>query len=357
MRRTFELINVHTAGIQISSVAPLTIGYPAGQGDEEERVEISGAQEVSRCCAPTAPRAGAAPHTGAVSARTSRAPSSDGLILLDGGTFRMGCEDDEANPGDGEGPVRDVTVPPFWIGRHAVTNAEFAQFARQTGYRTGAERYGWSYVFVAFLPPDRQRLAQRPIAVPWWCRVDGAYWAAPEGPGSDVDGRMDHPVIHVDHDDALAYCAWAGLRLPTEAEWEYAARGGLKGKRYAWGDELTPGGRHRCNIWQGTFPVRNTAEDGYRGTAPAESFEPNGFGLYCVAGNTWEWCADWWTTRHAPSGAVDPQGPETGRMRVMRGGSYLCHASYCNRYRVAARTSNDPSSSSGNIGFRCAKDR
>lgn len=277
-------------------------------------------------------------------------------MLLDGGTFQMGSEDADANRGDGEGPVREVTLAPFWISRHAVTNSEFAAFVDDTGYRTGAENYGWSYVFASFLPSHLRRGAQRPAAVPWWCRVDGAVWNAPEGPGSDVDDRMNHPVVHVDHDDALAYCSWAGLRLPTEAEWEYAARGGLERARYAWGDELTPDGRHRCNIWQGRFPANNTVEDGYRRTAPVDSFEPNGFGLYCVAGNVWEWCADWWTTEHTPSSTHNPQGPAQGELRVMRGGSYLCHESYCNRYRVAARTNNDPSSCSGNMGFRCAKD-
>jgi formylglycine-generating enzyme required for sulfatase activity len=170
--------------------------------------------------------------------------------------------------------------------------------------------------------------------------VHGATWRAPEGPGSDLDGRLDHPVVHVSWHDAVAYCAWSGKRLLTEAEWEYAARGGLVQKRYPWGDELTPGGRHMCNIWQGQFPVRNTAEDGYRGTAPVDAFEPNGFGLYNVSGNVWEWCADPWG----------------GDGRVMRGGSYMCHDSYCNRYRVAARTRNTADSSGGNLGFRCARD-
>lgn len=311
----------------------------------------------SHCCAPATAR-GEPPLQVAPSSAGAGATSasSDGLVLLAGGPFRMGSEDGDVNPGDGEGPVRTVTLSPFWISRHTVTNSEFSEFVRKTGYRTGAERFGWSFVFASFLPSDLRRGAQRPEAAPWWCRVDGASWAAPEGPGSDVSDRMDHPVVHVDHFDTMAYSAWAGLRLPTEAEWEYAARGGLEGMRYAWGDELTPDGRHRCNIWQGRFPAHNTVEDGYRGTAPAEAFEPNGFGLYCVAGNVWEWCSDWWTTEHSTSLTRDPQGPTEGHMRVMRGGSYLCHKSYCNRYRVAARTNNDPSSCSGNIGFRCAMD-
>ena len=309
----------------------------------------------SRCCAPPTVRAEMDTRVEPVPVG-SAADSPDSLVLLDAGSFLMGSNDREVNPADGEGPVRRVSLSPFWISRHAVTNSEFAEFVRLTGYRTGAERFGWSYVFASFLPSHLRRGAQRPEAAPWWCRVDGALWAAPEGPGSDIRDRMDHPVVHVDHLDTLAYCAWAGLRLPTEAEWEYAARGGLEGKQYAWGDELIPDGRHRCNIWQGKFPVHNTVEDGYLGTAPAEEFEPNGFGLYCMAGNVWEWCADWWTTEHPPAEVHDPQGPSSGQMRVMRGGSYLCHASYCNRYRVSARTNNDPGSSSGNLGFRVAKD-
>lgn len=288
--------------------------------------------------------------------RQQPAEAVGSLIRLPGGTFDMGTTDSDANVGDGEGPVREVTVSPFRIGAHPVTNDEFARFVAQTGYRTGAERFGWSFVFASFLPGRLRRGAQRPDAAPWWCRVDGATWDHPEGPGSDVGDRGDHPVVHVDHGDALAYCAWAGQRLPTEAEWEYAARGGLDQARYPWGDELTPGGEHRCNIWQGQFPVRNTAEDGYKGTCPVEAFPPNGFGLFGTSGNVWEWCADWWGTDHAADPARDPAGPPNGHSRVMRGGSYLCHESYCNRYRVAARTSNDPDSCSGNLGFRCAAD-
>jgi formylglycine-generating enzyme required for sulfatase activity len=271
------------------------------------------------------------------------------LVRLDGGTFLMGSEDADANPGDGEGPVREVAVAPFEIATTTVTNEQFAAFVDATGYRSGAERFGWSFVFAAFLPGHLRRGAQRPAATPWWCRVDGAFWRRPEGPGSDVADRLDHPVVHVDHADALAYCAWAAMRLPSEVEWEYAARGGLEQARYAWGDELLADGEHRCNIWQGRFPTRNTRDDGWFGTAPVTSYRPNGYGLYNVAGNVWEWCADTWSVAEQPPAS----GP--GAPRVMRGGSYLCHDSYCNRYRVAARTSNDASSSSGNVGFRCAR--
>ncbi|MER5220910.1 formylglycine-generating enzyme family protein [Streptomyces flaveus] len=278
-------------------------------------------------------------------------------MALPGGTFRMGGEDADANPGDGEGPVREVTVGPFEIDTRCVTNERFAAFVDATGYRTDAERFGWSYVFAKFVPGELRKVSPRPEGTPWWCGVEGAYWAAPEGPGSDLDDRGDHPVVHVSWGDALAFCRWEGSRLPTEAEWEYAARGGLDQKRFSWGDELTPGGEHRCNIWQGRFPFRNTAEDGYLGTAPVDAFPPNGFGLFNTSGNVWEWCADWWGTDHGTGPHTDPTGPEQGTARVMRGGSYLCHDSYCNRYRVAARTANSPDSSVGNTGFRCVRDR
>ena len=291
--------------------------------------------------------------------RRAAAPASAGMAELPGGEFLMGSEAADAE--DAEGPVRPVTVAPFAIDRTAVTNAQFGAFVSATGYRTEAETIGWAYVFDGLLSAARRnRLADapRPPAAPWWVAVDGAFWRKPEGPGSDLEGRRHHPVVQVSWHDAAAYCAWAERRLPTEAEWEYAARGDLAAKRLPWGDALTPGGKHRCNIWQGTFPNHNTAADGYLGTAPAKFFPPNGFGLYNVVGNVWEWCADWFSAdwhRGQPS-AANPTGPPTGTARVLKGGSYLCHDSYCNRYRVAGRTGNTPDSATGNVGFRCARD-
>lgn len=261
------------------------------------------------------------------------------LLALPGGRFLMGTDDPDGFPADGEGPVRETEIAPFRIAPTAVTNAQFATFVKATGHVTEAEHFGFSFVFAGLLPDELAASSQPVAAVPWWRAVPGATWRLPEGPGSSFATRQNHPVVHVSWNDAQAYCAWSGTRLPTETEWEYAARGGLEQQRYPWGDELKPGGRHMCNIWQGEFPMHNTGEDGYLGTAPVTSYRPNGYGLYNVVGNVWEWCEDWFT----PDGA-----------RVMRGGSYLCHDSYCNRYRVAARSSNTPDSSTGNIGFRVA---
>ena len=284
--------------------------------------------------------------------------SKDGMTLVPGGEFLMGTDDTAGFPADGEGPVRRVRVKPFYIDVCAVSNAQFADFADASGYRTEAERYGSSFVFYDFVPARLAGKVRQAVAsAPWWWPVDGAWWREPEGPGSTIEDRMDHPVVHITWNDAAAYCRWSGKRLPTEAEWEYAARGGLEHSTYPWGDELTPNGEHMCNIWQGEFPRRNTREDGYRGTAPVLSFPANGYGLYNVSGNVWEWSSDRFSATYHKRGRRDnPKGPRTGSARVLKGGSYLCHASYCNRYRVAARTSNTPDSSTGHQGFRCVQD-
>ena len=276
------------------------------------------------------------------------------MVAVDGGSFLMGTDDPDGFPADGEGPVRKVRLRSYSIGTVAITNQLFGRFVAATGHRTTAEAEGWSFVFGGLLPADFE--PTRGVAqAPWWRQVFGADWAHPEGPQSTINGRLHHPVVHVSWFDATAFCAWVGVRLPTEAEWEMAARGGLEQARFPWGDELEPGGEHRCNVWQGTFPSDNTQADGYLGTAPVDAFAPNGFGLYNVAGNVWEWCADWFDPTVATTGPdVDPTGPPTGEQRTIRGGSYLCHASYCTRYRVAARSANSPDSSTGNMGFRVA---
>lgn len=265
----------------------------------------------------------------------------------------MGDHQGEGYPADGETPVHRVSVTGFSMSPTPVTNAEFALFVHETGYRTTAEKHGVSAVFYAAFQGRRSAVLHSAAAVPWWLAVRGADWRHPDGPGSHVADRADHPVVHVSWEDAVAYCRWSGTRLPTEAEWEYAARGGVQGKKYAWGDELMPGGEWNCNIWQGKFPHENTAEDGYLTTAPVKTYMPNGYGLWQMAGNVWEWCQDWFSPDYyAYSPLSDPQGPTSGARRVLRGGSYLCHDSYCHRYRVAARNSNTPDSTSGNIGFR-----
>jgi sulfatase modifying factor 1 len=304
------------------------------------------------CCAPDANR-GAPERVTPVNASSS-VPSS--LVDVPGGAFAMGDESKWAYPGDGEGPVHQVVLTPFAIDRYAVSNARFAAFVDATGHVTDAERFGWSFVFGGLLPddyPDTRGVA----GAEWWRQVEGADWNHPEGPQSDVGERSDHPVLHVSWFDAQAYCAWSGTRLPTEAEWEHAARAGGT-TPFPWGDALEPGGEHRMNVFQGTFPAQNTCADGYAGTAPVDAYEPNAWGLHNVTGNVWEWCADWYDPGYYETGPRDdPTGPERGTHRVMRGGSYLCHVSYCRRYRVSGRSGNGPDSSTGNLGFRVAVTR
>ncbi len=286
--------------------------------------------------------------------------ATGGMKLISGGSFLMGNERDYGFPADGEGPVHEVMLAPFWMDATTVTNEQFNDFVNATGYKTESERFGWSFVFYGHLTPAQRERAVRLVVQgsEWWCRVDGATWRYPEGPGSNIKQRWKHPAVHVSWNDALAYCAWAGKRLPTEAEWEFAARGGLPpGNRFPWGDELEPGGRHMMNVWQGVFPAQNTEADGHYGPAPAQSYRANGHGLYQMTGNVWEWCWDRFDAGYyGASPAEDPSGPAAGERRVMRGGSYLCHASYCNRYRVDARSSNTPDSAATNIGLRCVRD-
>lgn len=276
------------------------------------------------------------------------------------GSFSMGSDDPAAVAGDGEGPVRKVCLDDFHIASKVVSNAEFDRFIRESGYVTDAERFGWSYVFGGFVDEAKAEVVGSVPTAPWWRGIRGADWRCPEGPGSDIEARMDHPVVHVSWNDAVTFCRWAGTRLPSEAEWEKAARGGLHQRRYSWGDELSPGGIHQCNIWQGEFPDHDTGEDGYEGTAPVDAFSPNGYGMFNMIGNVWEWCSDWWSADWhrpiRPETRVNPRGPIAGNAKVLKGGSYLCHDSYCNRYRLSARTSAPPDSTTGHTGFRTAAD-
>ena len=268
-----------------------------------------------------------------------------GMATISAGAHSIGYDGPEAYPEDNEGPRRTVDSQSFLIDRTAVTNSDFANFVHATGYRTEAERIGWSFVFFAQLHPEAEKhvLSLQTGSPEWWLPVRAASWLMPDGAGSHWRDRADHPVVHISWNDAAAYAAWRGKRLPTEIEWEIAARGGLEDGIYPWGSQLLEQGRHRCNIWQGRFPVDNTAEDGFLSTAPADAFEPNGYGLFNMVGNVWEWTVDAWS----------PSQPER---KSMRGGSYLCHRSYCNRYRVSARTSNAVDAASSHLGFRCAAD-
>lgn len=274
-------------------------------------------------------------------------------VTVPAGSFTMGDSSGDHNRHDGEYPLHEVQLDRFQIDATTVTNEAFLAFVEETGYRTEAEQFGFSAVFrLAVTAPDNDILGQPP-ETPWWLGVRGADWQHPGGRYSDLDGIHDHPVVHVSWNDAVAYCAWSGRRLPTEAEWEYAARGGIASAKYPWGDMEVDDSGWRANIWQGEFPDRNTLDDGWLTTAPGRTFAPNGYGLWQAVGNVWEWCHDWFHPRaynnHSPS---NPQGPPLGESRVLRGGSYLCHLSYCNRYRNSARSSNTPDSSTGNAGFR-----
>lgn len=283
-------------------------------------------------------------------------------VKIKGGKFLMGSPAGEGHPLDFEFPQVEINVESFEMDTTPVTNASFIEFVNETGYQTEAEALGGSFVFKLLLPKkhlDKLKLVDT-IDTPWWVYVEGASWKTPEGIGTTIDERMDHPVVHVSRKDALAYCEWAGKRLPIEAEWEYAARAGAAGK-YPWGEELVVDGKHSCNIWQGNFPSENTEDDGFIGTAPVETYESNAFGLYQMIGNVWEWNLN---PRGIPlSDFMEKssdfyQNKYLGNIKgdyAVRGGSFLCHSSYCNRYRLGARNGNEANSSASNLSFRCCK--
>lgn len=311
------------------------------------------------CCAPNLggprePAVAQPPPSAAVEGSAGRHDIEQRAIPT--GSYTMGDSYGDGRAADGETHRHPVRVDAFTVDATSVTNGDFAAFVDATGYATEAETFGYSAVFQPALAADAADVVGQPPGTPWWLGVRGADWRHPGGRHSGIGGLDDHPVVHVSWNDAQAYCAWAGRRLPTEAEWERASRGGLDDRRYPWGDELHDAANPdawRCNIWQGRFPVRNTLEDGYLTTAPVRTYEPNGFGLWQTVGNVWEWCADWFDAGYYEASPMNnPTGPSTGAARVMRGGSFLCHESYCNRYRNSARSSNTPDSSSANVGFR-----
>lgn len=320
-------------------------------------------------------------------ARATKPAPRAGMKLIPGGTFAMGSVADGARPD--EGPRHEVQLQPFWMDETDVTNAQFARFVQATHYITTAERKpDWNQLKQQLppgtpKPPAAQLVAaslvfqatKAPVplddAGQWWHWKPGASWRQPSGPGSNLAGKDNFPVVQVSWDDAQAYARWAGKQLPTEAQWEFAARGGLVGKKYSWGDQdpaagTTAGAKPRCNIWQGTFPVHDAGLDGFTGASPVRSFAPNGYGLYDMAGNVWQWCADWYrsdayaiaasqSVTQNPAGplkAFDPDAPSTPS-RVLRGGSFLCNRQYCSSYRVSARMKSTADSATNHIGFRC----
>lgn len=305
------------------------------------------------CCTPSR---GAGPRP---REDVSQGPPGLGADMLEipGGVYQLGGDGPECIVADGEGPVRAVQVDSFLIDITTVTNRQFSGFVAQTGYVTDAEHFGWSFVFEGLLAPGTECLALPPGTTPWWRAVPGAHWRQPCGPAAGRLALPDHPVVHVSWHDACAFARWAGKRLPTEAQWEVAARGATVGQTFPWGEALEEGGRRHCNVWQGEFPHADRGADGFTGTTPALGFEANGYGLFNMLGNVWEWCADWWSVDWhrpaSPATRLNPLGPQAGQAKVIRGGSWLCHASYCNRYRLSARTHNTPHSSTGHMGFRC----
>ena len=299
------------------------------------------------------------------------AADTTGMVWIPGGTFMMGADEFPDSR-----PVHSVSVTGFWMDEHEVTNAEFARFVAATGYKTIAEQTPDPADFpgvpaeglvpgsAVFAPTAQQVSLDNPLQ--WWTYVKGASWQHPNGPESTVKGHENEPVVHVSFTDAAAYAKWAGKRLPTEAEWEFAARGGKENQTYYWGNELKPGGKWIANIYQGHFPDKNTHEDGFTGMAPVKSFAPNSYGLYDMDGNVWEWCQDFYRpdyytklVKNDPQGPADSYDPDEqgATKRVQRGGSFLCSDDYCIRYKAGSRGKGEISSGSNNLGFRCVRDR
>ncbi len=343
----------------------------------EKKSSISKADSLASCESKLPSRFGAKPDTTFI-----REGKTDHLqmVYIPAGEFLMGATDTEGRPD--EYPQHKVKVSAFWMDETEVTNANFAKFVKATGYVTTAERKpNWEELKMQLpegtpKPPDSVLVASSLVfsspkkvnnlndASQWWVWKKGADWRHPDGPNSNLKGKENYPVIHISWDDAQAYCKWSGKRLPTEAEWEYASRGGLKNAKYPWGDEAIEKGKPKANTWQGNFPVRNTNADGYGKLAPVKSYSPNGYGLYDMAGNVWEWCSDWYRPDFyesqkevsenplGPAASYDPMEPSVPK-KVVRGGSFMCNASYCKGYRVTSRMKTSKDTSLAHTGFRC----
>jgi formylglycine-generating enzyme len=365
----------------------MAVVVPLGLGAAVAAYLFTGVIPTRRAAAPVA-KSTTASETPPVARPRSEPPPEQapaGMKWIPAGQFTMGTDDPQSMPN--ERPPHRVRIDGFWMAEHPVTNAQFRAFVKATGYVTTAERKpDWNEIRKQVPPgtprPDDSRLVpgslvftppSQPVPLQdlsaWWRWTPGASWRQPDGPKSSIDGKDAHPVVHVSWDDAAAYAAWAGMRLPTEAEWEYAARGGLDGKRYFWGDAAHPDGRHMANTFQGHFPDHQTAEDGFAGTSPVGSFAANGYGLYDMAGNVWQWTADLYRADAYTARATDrvldnPQGPDStfdpadpyAVRRVIKGGSFLCHESYCESYRPSARRGTPPDTGSSHVGFRLARD-
>lgn len=311
-----------------------------------------------------------------INAGSAPAPAPEGMVWIPGGEFSMGCEDSEMRDAR---PFHRVSVDGFWMDQTEVTNEEFARFVKATGYVTVAERKPDAKDFpgappenlvpgsVVFTPPDTKVPLDDHYV--WWRYAPGASWRHPNGPGSDLKGKERNPVVHIAYEDAEAYAKWSGKRLPTEAEFEFAARGGLDRKRFVWGDEFKPGGKFQANSFQGHFPDKNTGEDGFIGTSPVGAFSANGFGLFDMAGNVWEWTSDWYRSDYyrtlaatkqvarnpkGPADSLDPSEPGVAK-RVQKGGSFLCTDEYCTRYMPGGRGKGEPDTGTNHLGFRCAR--
>lgn len=303
------------------------------------------------CCSP-ARDLGVASKTSGLLASGSGSYSAT-IMDIPGGMALLGTTDPQI-PIDGEGPLRRKKIEPFRMSATTITNADFAAFVAETGYITEAEQFGWSFVFFSDLP-NGEHGTQGVVGTEWWRKVNGANWNSPNGPGTE-SAAEDHPVVQVSWKDAKAYAQWCGGRLPTEAEWEHAARGGLDDARFPWGDREPDDEAYMpCNIWQGPFPNNNTGRDGFAHTAPAQSFEPNAYGLYNMVGNVWEWTAEPFRVKSLKKAAVQKMKSMQG-FKLLKGGSFLCHKSYCYRYRIAARTGNAPDTGTPHQGFRVVWD-